>query len=196
MPKTQKSEETKRCIMKSAYELFQKKGFEKTTVKEITDTAGYAKGTFYLYFETKFSILEAFALDFLGTFAKIIKKHLGVFGEEPFRQIDFILDDIISISKEQICYVKMFHTSEILNLISEEAAKEMFYGAVIGPIEQFLEIGIEKRLFRQVDPVLYAKLIVNIAHELLETAMMHEDPAGLEVVNKELKVILRKIIKR
>lgn len=55
--KTKKSEETKKRIILSAQKLFCKKGFEATSVREIVEDASCAKGTFYLYFETKIDLL-------------------------------------------------------------------------------------------------------------------------------------------
>ncbi len=45
--------ETREHIFRTAMELFRKKGFEHTTVTEITEAADIGKGTFFLYFPTK-----------------------------------------------------------------------------------------------------------------------------------------------
>lgn len=44
--------------MESAYELFVKKGIEKTSVLEIVLKAGMAKGTFYLYYADKYAVRD------------------------------------------------------------------------------------------------------------------------------------------
>lgn len=46
-------EKTKRAILQAALELFRKKGFHRTTTKEITARAGIAEGTLFNYFPTK-----------------------------------------------------------------------------------------------------------------------------------------------
>ena len=38
----------------TAFELFTTKGLTKTTISDIVDQAGVAKGTFYLYFKDKY----------------------------------------------------------------------------------------------------------------------------------------------
>lgn len=53
-----KKEETKRRIYVAALELFHEKGFEHTTVDEITERADVAKGTFFNYFPHKESVLS------------------------------------------------------------------------------------------------------------------------------------------
>jgi len=56
---TKKSIERRNVIMGEAEKLFVEKGFEKTTVKDIADKSGVAKGTFYYYFDTKEDIITA-----------------------------------------------------------------------------------------------------------------------------------------
>ncbi|MGP8337397.1 MAG: TetR/AcrR family transcriptional regulator [Methanosarcinaceae archaeon] len=52
--------ETKKKIFEIAGRLFKEKGFENTTVDEITKEAGIAKGTFFNYFPTKEALLLYF----------------------------------------------------------------------------------------------------------------------------------------
>ena len=38
-------------LLQTSFELFTEKGFTKTTISDIVNRAGLAKGTFYLYFK-------------------------------------------------------------------------------------------------------------------------------------------------
>ncbi len=49
----EKSHETRDELYESAIQLFGSKGFSGTTIAEITDNAGYAKGNFYRYWKSK-----------------------------------------------------------------------------------------------------------------------------------------------
>ncbi|WP_319542020.1 TetR/AcrR family transcriptional regulator [uncultured Pseudodesulfovibrio sp.] len=49
----EKSQQTMQELMDSAIELFGSKGFASTSVAEITDHAGYAKGSFYRHWNSK-----------------------------------------------------------------------------------------------------------------------------------------------
>jgi len=53
--------ETKNRIFEVSGKLFKEKGFENTTIDEITKEAGIAKGTFFNYFPTKESLVFYFA---------------------------------------------------------------------------------------------------------------------------------------
>ena len=52
-----KKDETRTRIFRSAIELFRERGFENTTVDEITERADVAKGTFFNYFPRKEAVL-------------------------------------------------------------------------------------------------------------------------------------------
>ena len=45
-------------LLQTAFDLFTGKGFAKTTVSDIVNQAGLAKGTFYLYFKDKYQIRD------------------------------------------------------------------------------------------------------------------------------------------
>lgn len=53
-----KSADRKRNLLDIAYNLFITKGYENTSIDEIIDKAGIAKGTYYYYFESKEQTLE------------------------------------------------------------------------------------------------------------------------------------------
>ncbi|GLX67935.1 TetR/AcrR family transcriptional regulator [Paenibacillus glycanilyticus] len=53
MNREEKKLETKNRILDAAMRLFAEQGFEATTVAQITEAAGVAKGTFFNYFKTK-----------------------------------------------------------------------------------------------------------------------------------------------
>ena len=62
MVRTVKTPEVRRAeILQAASELFQKIGYESTSVDSIVRSAGIAKGTFYYYFKSKDEVLAALA---------------------------------------------------------------------------------------------------------------------------------------
>lgn len=61
-----RKQETHTRIFDAAMRLFAQRGFANTPVEEITEAADVAKGTFFNYFPTKESILEALAERQLG----------------------------------------------------------------------------------------------------------------------------------
>lgn len=57
------AEERRQELLDTARRLFIEKGYEKTSVNDILQAVGIAKGTFYYYFTSKEEVLEAMILD-------------------------------------------------------------------------------------------------------------------------------------
>lgn len=71
-------EEKNRKIVDAAVELFSEKGYNKTTMQEIAETAGVGKGTIYRFFKSKdemvSSLLEVYIEDIAERIRKAISK--------------------------------------------------------------------------------------------------------------------------
>jgi AcrR family transcriptional regulator len=60
LEKLKKSEETRTRILQAALSVFQARGFEKATMREIATEAGVAVGAAYYYFDSKDALVMAF----------------------------------------------------------------------------------------------------------------------------------------
>ena len=56
-----KKQETRQRLLESAWQLFSERGYDDTTVEDITEAADVAKGTFFNYFDTKEAIADQIA---------------------------------------------------------------------------------------------------------------------------------------
>ncbi|MBP1971741.1 AcrR family transcriptional regulator [Virgibacillus natechei] len=75
-----KALETKKALLETGLELFNKKGFDNVTVDEIAKTCNVSKGAFYVHFKTKYDIFnEKFKDidDFYSTFLDKIPKNIS-----------------------------------------------------------------------------------------------------------------------
>ncbi|MGD8463380.1 MAG: TetR/AcrR family transcriptional regulator [Anaerolineae bacterium] len=63
---TKDPDERRTELIACAQQLFYSKGYERTTVRDIVDALGVAKGTFYYYFDSKQQILEAMVDELIG----------------------------------------------------------------------------------------------------------------------------------
>lgn len=57
MNREEKKKVTRSKLLQSSYELFAEQGYEATTIAQITERAGVAKGTFFNYFLSKENVL-------------------------------------------------------------------------------------------------------------------------------------------
>jgi len=194
--KSRKSEETKKRIIECAQRLFQQKGFEATSVREITEAAGCAKGTFYLYFETKTDLLVHMAYRLFENMDNIISAELSAMNSDPFDQIDKLLGRLCLFASESNINISLFHTSEILGILSERYRVDYYFNIIIEKISAFLDEGIKRGYFRRLDSGLYGKIIFGIAHHMLESAVLHEYPADMISVKNEVALIIRKILEK
>lgn len=194
--KTKKARETKKRIIVSAQKLFYKSGFEATSVQEIVKEAGCAKGTFYLYFETKIDLLIYITNNLFKNFDDAISKELSIMSDDPFSQIDNIFDNICLHMQETDVSLRLFHTREVLGIITEQNLNNHYSNLIISKISKFINEGIERGFFRQLDPAIYGKIIFDIGHQILESAILYEYPADIKAVKSEISVIIRKILEK
>ncbi|WP_461201546.1 TetR/AcrR family transcriptional regulator [Anoxybacillus sp. TBDG-1] len=59
MKRERQKKQTRLLLQQTALQLFQKQGYDETTVLQITSEAGVAKGTFFNYFRTKEEVLQS-----------------------------------------------------------------------------------------------------------------------------------------
>lgn len=76
-----KSDETRARILAGAIDLFRRRGFEETTMREIASEAGVATGAAYYYFESKDAIVLAFY-------------------DEAQRAMEPLLEDALTVARE------------------------------------------------------------------------------------------------
>ncbi|MBM7652913.1 TetR/AcrR family transcriptional regulator [Neobacillus cucumis] len=68
LPKQDRAQKKRNALLESGYALFQAKGYEQTTAKEIAAHAGVATGTFYRYFSDKRQLLMSLLEDKIESF--------------------------------------------------------------------------------------------------------------------------------
>ncbi len=83
-------EKKRERILNAAIKLFSKKGFEKTSIADITSHAGVAKGTFYSFFEKKGDVLLYFVDREIETSRKEIQKNIGT-QKTLFDQLELVI---------------------------------------------------------------------------------------------------------
>lgn len=65
--------ETRQRILHTAIQLFQKQGFEQTSIDEIASRASISRGTFFNYFPNKEGVLREIALDELRELGQLVE---------------------------------------------------------------------------------------------------------------------------
>lgn len=84
-PQTRQARRTRTALVRAARRTFETRGYNKTRLEDITDEAGYAAGSFYVYFDSK---EEIFAEVLKGLGANLD----GRTGQRPVRRGDVRVD--------------------------------------------------------------------------------------------------------
>ena len=138
---------TKRKIFDASMKLFAEKGYDATSIEEITGTVGVAKGTLYYHFSSKEEIFN-FLVD-EGT--KLLLNNMEI----KTKKLDNSLDKLRAISILQIRVLKKYE-----NLIT--IILSQFYGTdakakkcketiitYMAEIEKIVKIGMQKKEIKQ-----------------------------------------------
>jgi AcrR family transcriptional regulator len=105
MPKIVDKEQMRTAIMDAARNVFTKKGFQQTSMNDIAKEAHIAKGTLYLYFENKESLIESMAQNHLLSFKN------KYFSKQYFATLDEFLDHlgvVITLNQDEKASIRMF----------------------------------------------------------------------------------------
>lgn len=73
------TETTRKNLIDAFWKLYQTKPIERISVREITDIAGYNRGTFYLYFKDVHDVLEQIEDDILEIIEEKTAYYSGIF---------------------------------------------------------------------------------------------------------------------
>jgi len=128
-----KKEETRRRITLSALELFHEKGFEATTVDEITERADVAKGTFFNYFPRKESVLEALSQDWMER----AEEHAAFHGKTSSERIKAIFGGVAEAYGQDRALARMLVRVSMERMVRPEpdAQRAGLYSLVAAAIE-------------------------------------------------------------
>lgn len=100
----EKSEENKKKkqerLLETAFHLFTEKGIKDTSIQEIVDEAGVAKGTFYLYFKDKYDIKNVLIAKkseklFHDALESLHENYINSFDDQIIFIINYVIDELI-----------------------------------------------------------------------------------------------------
>lgn len=184
------------ALLKTAFELFTSKGINKTSISDIVNKAGVAKGTFYLYFSDKYDIRDkliahkASAL-FLHAYRELLKSDLADFEDRVIFLVDHIINEL---SQNRI----------LLDFISKNLTWRIFKHALTSPNAEkenfnFMEfyndriLGAEGASFTEPEIMLF--FIIELVGSTCKSAILYEDPVTINELKPHLYQMIRIIIK-
>ncbi|MDY5540443.1 MAG: TetR/AcrR family transcriptional regulator [Lachnospiraceae bacterium] len=193
--KTEQNKQQKRtALLNSAFSLFTVKGLQKTSVSDIVEEAGVAKGTFYLYFRDKNDIRNKLISHkasqlFLAAWEELNRTDLVSFEEQILFMADYILD-CLNQDKSLLTFLsKHLSWGVFKNSLTEQEsnAPDSVYDLFVQMLEN------SGHVFR--DPEIMIYLIVETVSGSSYNPILYGQPASLEEMKPHIFELVRHIIK-
>jgi AcrR family transcriptional regulator len=168
--------------------VFLKKGFQETSMREIAETAGLGKSTLYDYFKTKDDILLYFFEDQINDLTEAAKKIAlqNIPADQRLRQIMKVHLDLLQANKS--LYMKLMLEAQRLKLDSQKQIqmnRHEYQDLLRGLIEE----GIREGVFRKVDSLLAARMLLNTMTPVVFTSRPTGSPQ--EMLDETMDIFLK-----
>jgi AcrR family transcriptional regulator len=180
-------EERRAHLLGCALEVFAEKGYHQASISDIIKRAGVARGTFYLYFESKRSVFDQLLDDLfelLNSRVKRIDPSRGPAG--VVAQMESNVDEVLEL---------MFSNRDMLRILMAEAVGldsgfdeklSEFYRRLLEMIEQSLDLGAAMKVIRKVNNRVASLCILGSIKEVLYQVAMGQKLPEREVLVKEI----------
>jgi TetR/AcrR family transcriptional regulator len=186
---------TKRKIFETSMKLFAKKGYDATSIEEITATVGVAKGTLYYHFSSKEEIFNFLVEEGM----KLLKNSIAIKVSGLNNTID-MLRAIVLIQIKIIIKYEDFMTIVLSQIWGHEArniACKNYIIEYIKTIEEIIKKGMQKGEIEVEDPGLVASGIFGLACSSLIYKLKIEEEIDVAKLYKEYdSLILKKLSKK
>lgn len=192
-----KAEENKlqkrESLLNTAFNLFTTKGLHNTSISDIVEQAGVAKGTFYLYFKDKYDINNKLVIHratrlFDEAYTRMKKAEIVGYRE----RLLFVIDDIIdALSKDKVL---LMFISKNLGLGFTRYAMERNSLTEDTPIREATESLLEDIGDDISEPRLMMYMIIELVGSSIYSAILYEQPVSIDVLKPHLYKTINGII--
>ena len=183
MNKKSKVEENKslkeKSLLDNAFKLFTEKGIKDTSIQEIADKSGVAKGTFYLYFKDKYELQDQLIARksyqlFNKALKKLDKKSITSFDDQIIFIIDYIIDDL---SKNKLL-LKFITKNLSFGLYNEKVIKLMEDNNI--KVRELFIDGISKYNPSIDNPDVTLFMIIELTSSTCFSSIMNKEPLPID----------------
>ena len=181
------------ALLNTAFDLFTSQGINKTTINNIVDAAGVAKGTFYLYFKDKYDIRN-----------KLIThkaSHIFSIADAALSKTDLTdLEDRIIFLADNI--IEQFNADKsLLNFISKNLSWGIFKNELISSSDDsdvdfyniYKIIEHSPKSFK--DPEILLFMIVELVSSTCYSSILYNEPTDIETYKPYLFDAIRQLIR-
>ena len=192
--KEEKKKEKKQKLLESSFILFTKKGIKNTSVQEITENAGTAKGTFYLYFKDKYEVENQLIIRkskqlFEKAVNALKKQTITNFEDEIIFVINYVIDEL---NKNRLL-LKFISKNLSFGLYNEKVSKITMDNA-LGLKELFIE-GIKKNNVNLKNPEVTLYMIIELVSSTCFNSIINRQPLKIDLYKPYLFDAIKLLLK-
>ena len=176
-------------LLNTAFNLFTTQGVTKTSIAEISQKAGIAKGTFYLYFKDKYDIRNRLISHESSKLFKNAVADLEEFEEKIIFIINHIVDELNS-NQTLLTFISKNLSWGIFKeaLTTKVASDDINFKDVYYEMINAEDISLE-------EPEIMLFLIVELVSSTCYSAILYKEPADIDTIKPYLFKTVRAIIK-
>ncbi|MDA1278988.1 MAG: TetR/AcrR family transcriptional regulator [Chloroflexi bacterium] len=185
--RTQSEAQRRQQILLAARRVFDEKGFESATVSDIVKRAGVAQGTFYLYFESKKSIVIELARQPMADMATRLQSILD--GTESFSEILRKFVELgFAVGEENPDLCRLMHmSSDKSGAAGEFEVHREVAQMAIGMFQRFMDSGE----MIEMNPGIASEMFRTIMSGAMQLAFATDPrPAPLEEMKKATEMVV------
>jgi len=177
-------------IFHQVVNVFLKKGFQETSMREIAEAAGLGKSTLYDYFKTKDEILVYFFEDQLNDLTAEAQKIAVQNTPADIRLRQIMGSYIENFQANKNLFLKLSFESQRLNAESQKQIQQKRH-AYQDMIRALIDEGVREGVFRRVNSLLAARLLVSAISPVVFGSRFTGTPN--EMLNESLDIFFKGI---
>ena len=159
-----KGERRKQELLKIAYRMFIEKGYENTSIDEIINEAGIAKGTYYYYFESKEVTLEAVIDMMIEEEVGRAKEVLAASMPVP-RKLVSVIYSLRPVQDEQVI-AKALDVKE--NIVMHEKTNRRIVEEAVPLLTEVVKEGISQEIFNCTNIEERVKMLLIMSQQMFD----------------------------
>ena len=187
MGKAEENKQHKRLsLLNTAFELFTTKGVNKTSISEISEQAGIAKGTFYLYFKDKYDIRNKLISHHSSlVLSKALDSLRNEHYEDKYSGLEYFKNTFIFIADNVIN--QFTENKSLLTFISKNLSWAIFKKALTaGSADESIDFRdtyyslIERSGVNFKEPEIMLFMIIELISSISYSAILYNDPLDID----------------
>ena len=180
-------------LLNTSFELFTSQGINKTSISDIVNKAGVAKGTFYLYFKDKYDIRNRLIAHkssqlFMKAYEALGDAEIEGFEDRLIFIMDYVLDEL-EANKGLLAFIYKDLSWAVFKkaLTSPTHSEDVDFGEVYRKMIEESELEFQ-------DPEVMLFLIIELVGSTGYSSIMYNDPVSLNDLKPHLEKTVRNII--